>query len=332
MPQEMRLLDQNAGVEHLLNRLAKAKAANDGRLLFMDIYWLGCPGCRELLTRDKGTISQIEKETHALKVSWRTGSQTEESRRDPLTAAYIIFTQMVSGKKQGLDYLDPQGLLHRGRLIEDYATHERAHFPQLLFMDPASVQRIPLIQMCQAQKARKLFAINPYTNQPEFSASAVAASRSLLSNDAVYSQLLNENIFTTNNFDLNESVVLKSFSVAKEAHAWRLDGKPRYLTGVWSARSNHTQFQGQQRIATNVVPHVQPNITTPQSSAFQTSAIAMNGGFVSHNPVILQESNNPNIRIVHPRAGHGSFAQPLLEPILRRRTLLRPRAGFRQFR
>ncbi len=229
---EYELLKQTAGVEHLLHGLAKAKAANDGKLLFMDIYWLGCRGCRELLSTDKDTITQIEEETHAVKVSWKTSKESF----DPLTAAYMMFTNIVSEKTQSLDYMDNDGLVHTGRQIEDYSTHDRVHFPQLLFLNPTNIFRKPLMTLCELQKANKLFTVNPQTLQPELNDASDMLTRNLLTPVAVYSQLLNENIFTENNRDLNEPVVMNSFSAAKKAHSSSLVGTFEPMVGIWNAR------------------------------------------------------------------------------------------------
>jgi len=276
--QAERLLDQNAGVEHLLSGLAKARAANDGRPIFMDIYWLGCSGCRELLGRDKESIAKIEALTHPMKVSWRTGGRREEPR-NPVTAAYEIFTHMVSKKVQVLDYQDPHGVTHQNRLIEDYMGHDRVHFPQLLFIDPQAVQRAPLMSLCKAQKERKLFMIHPQTLEPAFFSSAFTnelgqqatipnrdIARMLLADNAIYSQLLNENIFLTNNFDLNEAIIEKSVAAVMDTHRKRMAGVHQQTVGVWSAR-RQTPEHVVAVTPTNQAPAVavQPTITVQSS-------------------------------------------------------------------
>jgi hypothetical protein len=173
-----------------------------------------------------------------------------------MTAAYQLFTQMVSAKSQQLSHVDNNGHVTLNPRIEDYRGHDRAHFPQLLFINPKMISRTPLLKMCHAQKRKKLFEVHPRTNKVRFytsefmGGSHLAVAKELLDDRAIYSQLLNENIFRFNNKSLNQEVVYKSLVAAQSAHQASSQGVSENLIGVWNAR----QEQPRQIVSSEVQP------------------------------------------------------------------------------
>jgi hypothetical protein len=110
--------------------------------------------------------------------------------------------------------------------------------------------------MCHAQKRKKLFEVHPRTNKVRFytsefmGGSHLAVAKELLDDRAIYSQLLNENIFRFNNKSLNQEVVYKSLVAAQSAHQASSQGVSENLIGVWNAR----QEQPRQIVSSEVQP------------------------------------------------------------------------------
>jgi hypothetical protein len=209
-PVHLNMLKDSTGVDNFLATLANAATADgDDNLIFMDVYWLGCSGCQRLINESapKELLAEIDDQTHSLKIPWRTG-KSRSDYKDPVTTTYKLFFSMMKNKVQRFN-LNSSG---QTKKVEDYRGGDRPHFPQLFFMDARKINRKALHSLCELNNRSRI--VGRFSKN--LSAEAQRLSNQLITKDGVYAQLVNENIFRSNNADFNSEAVISAWDCIAE--------------------------------------------------------------------------------------------------------------------